>query len=968
MNAKKQFVGFLSSILFGLSVFMLFSYSNNPPNGKTGAPGDGLCIDCHTVNAGGYNGSVEITGLPDDIVAGNMYELTITTSFTTGNPVKTGFQMVGLDGSSNNAGTLSNPSVSTVLTFSGGRDYHEHNPAVNFGSGSSVSRTVDWLAPSGPDGETITFYAASVIANGSGNTGDDVVTTNVSGTLSVIVAPLEIVVVDETGLSCFGSMDGSAEVQVTGGQEPYTYLWGNGETSNPAVELEPGTNEVEVTDALNNTIGTTVFISEPDELLIINDLVIDNSCPESEDGSISADATGGTSPYSYAWSNGSSDEQIDFLMAGFYTLTLTDANNCETTMDWEVLNTFESPSFSISGPDEICSGQEALLFTDQDFVSYEWSTGDFTSTIMINQAGFYSVTVQDDNGCEGIAFFDVFEIEGPDAQIMELSNDFCQGTGSAALTALENGMDYIWSTGEMTQEITVNTAGIFSVTVSNASGCESVATYLVEIPEILVAQTDTIVHNTCYGDNSAMVVVNAMGGIAPYEFIWYDEMNNDTLFFNPGDTIFDLTAGNYMFLVADATACMDTMDVQVLDPAAIISNLTYEGESESGADDGQASVDPEGGTLPYMEVQWSNGSTGNQISGLAPGSYSVSITDANGCELSEAFIISPGDCNIAATAQTVSVTCFGDSDGMIGLTIENGTEPYQFNWSNGNNTSEPQINNLSAGVYQVTISDAGGCQWVLTDLNVTQPEEMMLNIEVTNETQQGQNDGTASASISGGVEPYILNWSNGMQGNMIFHLEPGTYELSVTDANGCEKVDSFVVLSGGLIDADNDGYTSDEDCDDSDPDINPGAEEIANNDVDENCDGEILIIDMDGDGFNSDHDCDDNNPEINPDAEEIANNGIDEDCDGMDLVTGTENIETVQLKLFPNPVRSIVNVSLNSEKEITVELFSLTGEKQQINRNGDLIDLSHLENGIYVMKVNENNSGLEWVRRVAVLK
>ena len=99
-------------------------------------------------------------------------------------------------------------------------------------------------------------------------------------------------------------MDGSAEVQVTGGQEPYTYLWGNGETSNPAVELEPGTNEVEVTDALNNTIGTTVFISEPDELLIINDLVIDNSCPESEDGSISADATGGTSPYSYAFTRG----------------------------------------------------------------------------------------------------------------------------------------------------------------------------------------------------------------------------------------------------------------------------------------------------------------------------------------------------------------------------------------------------------------------------------------------------------------------------------------------------------------------------------------------------------------------------------------------------------------------------------------------------------------------------------------
>lgn len=179
---KKQL--YTISLLFS-AFLMLVSFSNNPPNGRTGAPGDGLCTDCHSPGNPAQDGSIEVTGFPDVISPEMTYTLTVTVKNPNGLAELAGFQMTILDGTDQISGLMVNASDNSTVTAANDREYLEHNPAVDFPGGNEVSWTVDWTAPSGPLESPVFYYAAGNVANGNGeNSGDRIVTTEGEGVIS----------------------------------------------------------------------------------------------------------------------------------------------------------------------------------------------------------------------------------------------------------------------------------------------------------------------------------------------------------------------------------------------------------------------------------------------------------------------------------------------------------------------------------------------------------------------------------------------------------------------------------------------------------------------------------------------------------------------------------------------------------------------------------------------------------------
>ncbi|MBK7094008.1 MAG: T9SS type A sorting domain-containing protein [Saprospiraceae bacterium] len=406
----------------------------------------------------------------------------------------------------------------------------------------------------------------------------------------------------------------------------------------------------------------------------------------------------------------------------------------------------------------------------------------------------------------------------------------------------------------------------------------------------------------------------ANGGVIPYMYSWLDLSNNQSSNYNMGDTISGQSAGTYVLTIIDNAACTIKDTISITEPSSLVSNLSFQNESGAGASNGSASVNPAGGTPSYL-VSWSTGATGNQISNLSPGTYTVTITDFNLCTLTESFIISPGDCNLAAISSVQEPSCFGGNDGTITIITSNSNPPVTYSWSTGISSQSPILGDVTAGLYSVTVTDSKSCGIVISGIVVGQPNALITSLNVFNETKPNADDGNATAVISGGTSPYEVLWSNGETGPSIDSLAPGQYFVVVTDANDCSRTDSFAIMEAPLTDNDNDGYFSDTDCNDNDPTINPGATDI-------------------------------------------PNNGIDENCDGKDGTTSSIDLTKNKLDFYPNPTSGIIYFDVSNDKEIHVIVFNSIGKQLDIKPVKNALHLDKFQNGVYFVKVFDNNMNI----------
>lgn len=628
---------------------------------------------------------------------------------------------------------------------------------------------------------------------------------NTSGTLQID----NMIVTDE---NC-GDGNGAIDAILSGGTAPYTYSWDNGAITEDLSGLSAGNYTITATDQNGCEVTATTTVNNNANNLQWSVQTEADTCGAGV-GDINLSVTGGQAPYTYNWSNSATTSSLNNINAGTYTCTITDDNGCSiSTNSITITDNPGNLSAVATWNDEMCgdgSGQIAVNATGGDGnYSYSWNTGATTPTLTGLNAGTYTYTVTDGNGCSYSESINILnQTNGLSLDNISASDELCnddQGSIDISISGGNSPYTYNWSNGATSEDLSNLDEGIYSCTITDNNGC-TISTNSIVIANnagTLSLDNITVTDDNC-NNSSGAIDIDVSGGTQPYTYSW-----------NNGDNTEDingLTAGNYDVVITDASGCSTTgqTSVQNLGGNLQVFNSIIDNETCSG-NDGAIDLTISGGTSPYT-FNWSNGATTEDLSGLSAGSYSVIITDAGGCQITEGFAIQNNGISLSITNASISDEVCNNNNGAIDVTVSGGTTPYSFNWSNGSVLED--IQNLSAGNYSFIVTDANGCSVSGNYTVNNNPGSLSIdNITVTDENCGDQN-GAIDLSVSGTGTPFIFNWNNGATTEDLSGLSAGNFNVTVEDINGCTTTSNATVqnISGGFTASV--GTISDENCGD----------------------------------------------------------------------------------------------------------------------------------------------------------
>ncbi len=588
--------------------------------------------------------------------------------------------------------------------------------------------------------------------------------------------------------------NGAIDITVSGGSGNYSYLWSpGGQTTQDRTSLAPGTYTVTVTDVTTGCSGLFNYTVTAGSGISLTASITNSSCSTST-GAIDLSVSGGTAPYTYLWTNGATTQDISGLAGAIYGVTVTDANGCSSNSFFTVSET-SAFTLSVAITNINCAGgtNGAINLTvsgGSGNYTYTWSNGATTQDLSSIPAGSYSVSVTDvTTGCTSLAIYTVTE---PTTITLSanVTNIPCNGSGTGSIDITVAGgtptYTYSWSNGATTQDISGLALGTYTLTFSDANGCGGVYSYTVSQPtSITITETHTNV--TCNGLNNGTIDITVSGGTAPYSYLWAPS----------GQTTQDRTAlapNTYTVTVTDINGCNSNLSVTITQPAVLTASETHTNINCFGANNGAIDVTVSGGTGPFTYLWTPSGQTTQDRAGLAPGTYSVAITDANGCTTSvnNVIITQPGSALTASISASGNVTCFGLCNGTATVSASGGSGGYTYLWTPGGQTTQTAIN-LCPSIYNVTVTDASGCTAAAT-VTIIQPADLVASATGTDASCNGVCDGTAIVTQVGGTSPFTYFWlPTGPATNTVNNLCAGTFQVVVTDFNGCDDTASVTI-------------------------------------------------------------------------------------------------------------------------------------------------------------------------------
>lgn len=639
--------------------------------------------------------------------------------------------------------------------------------------------------------------------------------------------------------TCSYSQEGAINLNVTGGNGGNTYQWFESEggsgvqlTNEDQTNLAIGRYDVTVTDSKSCSDDTVIYITGPGSVIFNSSEVTDDSGVDPiHNGAINLILTGGTGAdpdlYGASWTGPAGYtalvQDISSLAGGNYSVTITDDNSCLfdsmfTVVDLDTLFAY------ISDKKDDCTGGAGDGTATVSYntpngnavISYLWSNGGTTATITGLVPGTYKVTVTDSNLSETSEdSVDIFDLGYTIAGNLSGTSDVdCKGDadGYIDLTITTPGQPpyvYNWSNGGSTQDITNLPAGTYSVTVTDDNSCTlQILDRVISEPEFdLTASAFIVTEPLCNGDINGEIRVDAAGGNGVYSYQWNDPGSQTT------QVADGLDAGFYIVTVTDFKGCTTTDNVNLTQPGVLsvsgsIGDLTCFNDNS-----GTIALTVGGGT-PIYSYYWTTSDGSGLVavdknqSGLSVGTYEVTVTDGNLCEVDDAFTVTePPVLEITNEEKTNVTICNGDNTGTITITATGGTGVLTYILNPGaiqtNNTGA--FTGISAGTYTVDVDDENGCGPVTSSsIEITEPTQISITSETpTDISCNGLTDGQIVIVASGGTGAlqYSINNGTTYQASDTFTgLAQGTnYQVKVQDANLCEVAGATLIISEPAI-------------------------------------------------------------------------------------------------------------------------------------------------------------------------
>lgn len=674
-------------------------------------------------------------------------------------------------------------------------------------SGGIAPYTFQWSTSVNDTNATVnnlpagTYFVTTTDSNGCSRL-DSVI---ISDTSQAIVAN----VANGFNLTCNGDTTGNLIATATGGTGSLNYSWNSNpvQLNDTAFNLAAAVYTVTVTDSLGCTATASNSVTQPTPIVFSDSMSVyaggDNiRCNGESNGSIYVTVTGSNGGYTYLWNTADTTSFIQNQGAGPYTLTVTDSAGCVSSVNYTLIEpailNVNANAIAIS-----CAGQNDGALTSTvsgGHANYQftWQPGNYQSPNVNGIGpGTYTVVVIDTNGCVDSATVQV-NPPVPVTSIHSSTNANCgnnDGTAEVHPSGGTPNYTFNWTPQGGTDSVAINLpSGTYYVLITDALGCSTTDTVAVGNTNNLSGSA-TQVNPVCNGDTTGSAIVTSVGGNGTLTYSWSPNTSNDS-------TAFNLGVGLYICTITDTGNCMFQVPVNITEPQPVSANLISKTDVYCGGDSsGSAILSPIGGNGGYS-FSWSPyGGNAASATGLDSGVYIITITDSLGCSGTASVTINQIQINITTNTQSLqTILCNGDITGSATVTASGGIPQYSYIWSTNPVQNGDTIFGVGSGTYYVTITDSVGC--IKSDsVVIGEPNAISISFNAPSYDCSTGLSGALTASVNGGTPNYHYQWNTSVNDTLasVNPTSPGTFNVSVTDDNGCNTSASYTITTNNQL-------------------------------------------------------------------------------------------------------------------------------------------------------------------------